>query len=885
MTRFTKLVPRIHKELYLFVALTACTVLSIIFPIQLMYGVSFSFASIFLFLILRLFGLSLAMVIGIVTFLFIPHDFINISSQTILLMELLFVGAFFFRGRSAKMFFVDALYWVTAGLIATFLLHSTYLSGNVLYFQICKDMINGLCNVLIADMLLAYFPFYKLFKRKKLNRNNVSIHQFLSHITVISILVPFFLSVNTNQANNFISSHLVKLAEININQIEEKLSLWDSADIKKALSINGKQRQEIQELVKQSVPEEFDFYLTNKVEYVIASSTAEIPLDERYSWQDNYQINRFSSDILEAIPNEQGTSINRWSEGLYLYETKLDTVSMNIVFQFPIMHYQELIYGSFLGQLKNSLIFALFMIVLVATVSRIFMNNLRQLTIATTGLPQKLHNLENVHWPQSYVSELRILTQNLMVMADKIKELFRDSNKMNKILTEQTNKLKKSEDKLHHLAFYDALTQLPNRLHFQNYVRNMIKMKTTKCFAVIFIDLNQFKQINDTLGHDAGDALLQVTADKLSNLKVAQKREIFRLGGDEFVIVETVTNETDVSASLDKIIQEFANPFVVEEQTLFITSSVGVSMYPRDGKDLDTLVKCADIAMYISKEKGGNVAQFFNESMRNKFQEQLIVENALRQVVDKGCGFELYYQPKMKSCKVTSMEALIRWHHPKLGFVSPGTFIPVAEDIGLILQIDEWSLKQACKQNKAWHDQGLLKVPIAVNISAKHFQQDLLVTLVERVLKETGMDPNYLKLEITESVFIKDPEHVSVVIQKLKSLGVLISIDDFGKGYSSLNHLLELPIDEVKIDRLFIEGINFDEKKALLVNSILDIAQGLDLNVVAEGVETEDEKAKLEELGTVELQGYLFSPPINSQGMEKFLCKRTEVLLGTDDTF
>lgn len=249
----------------------------------------------------------------------------------------------------------------------------------------------------------------------------------------------------------------------------------------------------------------------------------------------------------------------------------------------------------------------------------------------------------------------------------------------------------------------------------------------------------------------------------------------------------------------------------------------------------------------------------------------------MREAADKG-AFELYYQPKTKSGKVSSLEALLRWHDPVLGIVSPSTFIPIAEEIGLIFQIDEWSLIQACKQNKKWHDEGLLRVPISANLSAKHFQQDHLIALIEKALNESGMDPEFLKLEITESVFIKDPKHVAEVIYKLKSLGVLISIDDFGKGYSSLYQLLQLPIDEIKIDRQFIKDIDQSDKKTLLVDSILDIAHGLRLNVVAEGVETENERDLLVQMGCDELQGYLFSPPISKTEIVKFLCTKDKSL-------
>ncbi|WP_228409571.1 putative bifunctional diguanylate cyclase/phosphodiesterase [Radiobacillus deserti] len=808
------------------------------------------------------------MIAGLVSLILIPFDWMHVLHHGILLLEILFVSLFFLNGRAAKMFFVDFFYWITFGLVATVLFYKSFLSGYPLYFQISKEIVNGLFNVFVADMLLAYLPFYKMFSKKKVNPNNVSIHQFLSHITLLSIFIPFSLGSISSvvQANDFSVYQIEDMSKYAMSRLDDEME--------HVVNSNGSiDEKALQELVQSDEFANHSFYIVDEKQHVVAARSTNLHLNETYRLKDHYEVDSFSSDVSVALPKEEEGlfSVNRWSNGQFIYEDSLEFAPLNVFFAVPIFSHQEMVYRNLLTQLLHALLLAVCLFLLVGTVSRLFMKNLNKLTVATTGLPDKIKQFEAVEWPRSYIAELRTLTKNLMGMADKIKELFEDSHHMTERLTDQTVMLKKSEDKLHHLAYYDGLTQLPNRLHFQNFVRSLITLDSIQSFAVIFIDLNQFKQVNDTLGHDAGDALLQMTADRLRALQVKHEREVFRLGGDEFVIVHIVQSEAEVHNSLDKIFEEFSHPFLMHDQTLFITPSVGVSMYPFDGDDLDALVKCADIAMYASKEKGGNIAQFFNESMRDRFQQQLIIENALRQVVDCGCGFELFYQPKVKANRVTGMEALLRWNHDELGPVSPGVFIPVAEDNGLIFQIDEWALYQACKQNKQWQDQGLLKIPISVNISAKHFQQDMLVTLIEKVLTDSGLAPQYLKIEITESVFIKDPEHVVKVIEKLKSIGVLISIDDFGKGYSSLNHLLELPIDEVKIDRQFIEGIDLDPKKGLFVNSILDIARGLNLNLVAEGVETEWEKATLEEIGDFELQGYLFSRPVDMDGMERYL--------------
>ncbi|MEH7235664.1 EAL domain-containing protein [Bacillus sp. JJ1562] len=858
MIGFTQLKGKLNSDIILLVVLMGLVLLASHFKLSLLYGITFTFASIFLFLILRIFGYTAAIVTGIIS-IFFASIFSNSPYYTIIsLAEIIFVGAFFLRGRKAKMFFVDVFFWILIGILLLYFIGRESLSGSALYFLICKDIANGLFNVLVADVLLAYFPFYKLVKNKGINKNNVSIHQFLSQITIFTILVPFFISVITNGLNTFdlIKKDLGVVGETRVNRIENEFLRLEK-------DIGNIDVKQIEDIIWRNKNKESDIIIFDNKDRVIAS-TAMMDFEPN-----RYEIREISPRLYEAlsVASNDVQPITRWMDAFYFYTR--DTDSFRIMLQFPVAQYQQQIFNTSIDQLKYLLILAVSAIIFVMVISRILTSNVRQLTSITTGLPQKLRNMENIEWPQSTISELRILSKNLKKMADKLKELFNESIEMNLILKEQTVKLKESEDKLQKLAFYDSLTYLPNRYYFQNYVRELIRNNLDQEIAIIFIDLNQFKQINDTLGHEAGDTLLKATANKLKKLQ-ANNRQVFRLGGDEFVVVHSVENRDEVTKTLDMIVNEFSTYFTIAGQDHYITASIGVSMYPEDGEDLDTLVKYADIAMYISKEKGGNTVQFFDESMKNKFQERLIIENSLRTAVDKE-GFEQFYQPKTFAGKITGIEALLRWNDPVLGTVSPGVFIEVAEEIGLISQIDEWSLVQACRQNKQWQDNNLLHVPISVNLSAKHFQQDYLVSMVKKALETSGLKPKYLKLEITESVFISDQQQVANRIHKLKELGVQISIDDFGKGYSSLYQLLKLPIDEIKIDRKFIRNIDKSDKKAILVKSIFDIAHGLKLNVVAEGVETWEECGMLVDMGCDEIQGYLFSKPISKDNMVEFI--------------
>ncbi|MBS4198174.1 EAL domain-containing protein [Bacillus sp. FJAT-49732] len=857
----------IHKlwnsEVLLFILLLGLILLSSSLNLTFIYGISFAFTSIFLFLMLRLFGMRHAIITGLLAFLFIPHHYSYVALHALLVVEIIFVGAFFHNGRRAKMFFVDTLFWLTIGLIGLLLINLSYLTGSALYFQICKTVVNGLFNVLIADMLLAYVPFYKFFKNNKVNRNNVSIHQFITHITFISIIIPFFFSVMTNVWNtkDSLDQDNIFAVKNNVTLLKRDMSNWKKDDL---------QTSKLADMISHYQSHDFDIIISDSNNLVYASTSTNVPSQTVFELKNNDIIPSNDKDFMVILPKgDNSYPIHKWSKGYYLYIEEFEPLSLKIIVQLPISQYQNKIYSIFLEQLGYSFIFAIFIIIFVQTVSRIFMNNIRQLTMATTHLPQKLVQNEIIEWPQGHVSELRLLSKNLKEMAEKLKQSFRESNEINSKLKEQTEQLIESEFRLNHLAFYDVLTGLPNRRHFQDYVKSLIYTHPSSTIAVIFIDINQFKQVNDTLGHVTGDLLLQLVAEKLRTLN-EENRKIFRLGGDEFVIVLRMKDREEVQGTLEQMDQAFSSPFTIQGHLLYVTASVGISMYPEDGEDVDSLVKCADIAMYHSKEKGGTVAHFFNESMRNKYDDRLLIENSLRLVVDKG-DFELYYQPKYRFDKITSMEALIRWIDPELGFVSPASFIPIAEEIGLILQIDRWSLIQACKQNKEWQDRGYPKIPVSVNISAKQFQQDSLVSMVKEALTVSGLAPEYIKLEITESVFIKNLDYVASIIKQLKDIGVLISIDDFGKGYSSLYPLLQLPIDEIKIDRQFISDIHQNMKKSRLVQSILSMAKGLQLNVVAEGIETKDERNTLMSMGCDELQGYLFSRPITAEEIESLL--------------
>ncbi len=427
---------------------------------------------------------------------------------------------------------------------------------------------------------------------------------------------------------------------------------------------------------------------------------------------------------------------------------------------------------------------------------------------------------------------------------------------------EDITKRKELEDSNYYLAYHDPLTGLPNRLSFIKRVATVIEQseRDGKKAAVLFIDLDRFKKVNDSLGHEIGDILLQAVSERLEEM-IVWKCEVFRLGGDEFTVLVSDAEQAPIIANA--IIEALAMPFTVINTQLFITVSIGISVYPNDGKEINLLLRNADTAMYAAKELGKNQFQFYKSNMNERAEELLILEGELRQVVERE-ELELYYQPQvdMTTGRVVGLEALVRWNHPRLQLVSPGDFIPLAEETGLIVSIGNWVLQQACKVNKILQEDHVLQVPIAVNISGKQFMQTEFVETVERALSESGLAPQYLDLEITESVAMNDIEWVIEVLQRLRDIGVAVSIDDFGTGYSSLNNFRQFPINKLKIDRSFINRLTYDKKDMAIVTSIINMAHHLELAVIAEGVETWEQHQMLSYCNCDAYQGYLFSKPL-----------------------
>ncbi len=433
---------------------------------------------------------------------------------------------------------------------------------------------------------------------------------------------------------------------------------------------------------------------------------------------------------------------------------------------------------------------------------------------------------------------------------------------------------KRAEETIRRQAYYDVLTNLPNRTLFKDRLEQAMKHahRNKQMLGVIVLDLDRFKNINETLGHVLGDKLLVAVAERLLGV-LSESETIARFGGDEFTLLLPQVNSIEESTRhAQKIIELLGTPFKLNNHDLHVTTSIGMAFYPDDGENSEILLKNAETAMYRAKEQGRNNYQLYASVMNVSAFKQLLMENSLRRALEKE-EFVVYYQPQidLKTQKMIGAEALVRWQHPDLGLVFPTEFIGLAEETGLIVPIGEWVIRKVCAQNKKWQDAGCGKVCVSVNLSARQFQQRNLVAVISQILQETGLDPQYLGLEITETIAMKNADYTISALNELKKMHVHLSLDDFGTGYSSLSYLKRFPLETLKIDRSFVRDITTDPNDAAIVNAVVALAHSLKLDVVAEGVETEGQLSFLKSHDCDHVQGYIFSHPLSEENFIKTL--------------
>jgi diguanylate cyclase (GGDEF)-like protein len=436
---------------------------------------------------------------------------------------------------------------------------------------------------------------------------------------------------------------------------------------------------------------------------------------------------------------------------------------------------------------------------------------------------------------------------------------------------------KRYQVQLEHQANYDALTGLPNRNLLHDRLRQAVyAQRLPRAIAVVFMDLDHFKFVNDSLGHSTGDLLLKAMAERLRTV-LREGDTVGRVGGDEFVLIlHDQSNEEVIYRAMQRIVAKVSEPLTIDGKELYVSCSAGISIYPQDGRDVETLLKNADAAMYRAKEHGRSNFQFYTSEMNERVNERLALEHALRRALERQ-ELALHYQQKvnLRSGQIVGAEALVRWLHPEWGLVRPARFVPLAEETGLIVSIGEWVLHEACRQTRAWLDAGLNPGVVSVNLSVRQFRQEGLVRTVSRILEETRLEPSQIEMELTESMVMQNVDAAIAILQGLKQLGVTLSLDDFGTGYSSLSYLKDLPIDTLKIDRSFVRdiGSGAEADDGVLAQAIISLGHALHLKVIAEGVETDAQLRFLRRHGCDEVQGFFYGEPVAPEAHAELLEK------------
>ncbi|MCC5466336.1 putative bifunctional diguanylate cyclase/phosphodiesterase [Pelosinus baikalensis] len=438
-------------------------------------------------------------------------------------------------------------------------------------------------------------------------------------------------------------------------------------------------------------------------------------------------------------------------------------------------------------------------------------------------------------------------------------------------LEKKLDELKEKEEIIRRLAYYDTLTNLPNRL----YIKDMISAKTVQDgengFAVVIVDLDDFKRINDAMGHAVGDDFLKIATQRILD-SLRDNDTVARIGGDEFILLLSGLNKEKTTLAVEKIIHAIKEPLLYRENLYYLSASAGIAFCPQDGQEFDDLIKAAAMALYEAKRQGKNRFVFFTEKMQLQSINRLELEMDLHQAINNHSGLVLHYQPQISyDGSIVGVEALVRWNHPTKGLLYPDSFIPLAEETGLILPLGDWVTLTACKQNMEWQKSGYPPMRISVNLSVKQFQHPYLLQNIQNILQETGLPPHLLELEITETVAISHAELTLSLLNSLRSIGVRLALDDFGVGYSSFMYLKNFPIDNLKIDKSFIRDITLNQESQAIIQAILQVAKSLRFKVVAEGVETSEQLASLRKLNCPIMQGYLFSRPVPADKIDTFL--------------
>ncbi|MGL4741603.1 MAG: putative bifunctional diguanylate cyclase/phosphodiesterase [Sarcina sp.] len=844
-----------------YMILIGLTILTLIFKIELIHGINFTLTSIITLLTLLVFGQRKAIISAII-FIILSIIVNGSYASLILIIEILVIYKFMNSFSKLDFMLSAIIFW---GLVGTPIMYViSFFSREIgtiefYYFDLMFLFVNGIFNAFIAEVIYKYLIERSLLKKEF----SITFKEILLHILMAAILIPFIINIFVDivKTEETIIGNISVYSDEVFDNVEDEIKSWKENEILDLQLSSEVTKAKLEKSIKtHSKYKPFNIYLKNKSNKIILEvknneHTADINLEYK-------NVQEYDDYLYKCEPLKKNKFLmNNWLDGFFVYEREVEGKNLFLMIEIPMSLYNKSILDEYSSQFKFFVFFILFISSMAMLLNKWVFNDLTIISENTKKFSKIMNVADDDLWPKSNIIEIKNLVENVRRMICELRLSFIE--------------LKKSEEMLYELAYYDNLTKIPNRLYFKKSLDELVQsIKNQEKIGIIFLDLNRFKVINDTLGHDVGDKLLVEVATRLSNLQ-NNRTQIFRLGGDEFVVVCQMQENTELNKVSEMIFEQFNRNFELDDLILSITCSAGASIYPDDSNKINTILQYADIAMYKSKEIGENILFLFDAETKESYLEKMVIEKEIFNALEKN-EFELYYQPKYdsKSKNIKGIEALIRWSSPTLGMVPPNNFISIAEESDLILKIDEWVLTHACMENKKLQLEGFVKVPISVNISAKHFATDKIEEIIKSVLEKTSLEAKYLIIEITEGVLIKNFEIVEKIIRNLNRIGVSVSIDDFGKGYSSFNQLMELPINEIKIDKVFVRNVEKSFKKANILKTIVELGHGLYLNVVAEGVETEEEEKFLREVGCDELQGYYYTKPIEVESLKRIMKKK-----------
>lgn len=870
-----------YRNVIILIIIAALSLGARIIELPFSYGVTIALGNLFIFIILNYYSVPVACITAVVVNL-INWILLDGSVNTMFSVMEIFVVGVIWKNKLRNLFMVDAVYWIILGVPSMFLMF--YVNRGTVGLEGClfvtNSAITGLVNVLLAEIVLSYFQIQRIFglKEKKLT----DLYKMFLHITVVVIVAPFL--INTMLDSYLTSDKLSweicqKLKTANLN-IMEKVENLDKGDIRKIRLSSPIHLKKFKEIIDNNpLNKEVEVLLVDKDNKVYVSDKGKEEYGKVYNWKEGGKYAKIEDNIYMWLPvyDKQKFSMGGWNQAFYIMIVPFEGVDLQLQIIVPLATVTEVMWRNFMNKFMILLAFSFLSILISKMMSRFLAKDLSKLTQSTTGLPDKLRRQEEIEWPDPSIVQINALTSNFRAMSDNLVDLFNEAKIMNKRLLYQTKELEDSSEKMRFLAYNDVLTGLPNRLYFTNYLQALLDSVYRMNIAVMFLDLNRFKQINDTLGHEIGDLLIKEVAKRLRD-SLPDDSLVARLGGDEFVIVLKDTDREKAAETAIHINDALSEAIKINQKgnmhELYVSGSIGISLYPNDANERSALLKNADLAMYAAKETGDSTFRFYSDLTESNMAEQLVLEQGLCKALERN-EIIICYQPRIsfEDKNICGMEALIRWKHPQKGLIQPSQFIHLAEETGIINSIGEWVIIEACKQNKKWQDMGYPEMRVSVNLSLKQFFGNNVIKSVTKALEISGLEPEYLELEITEGFFMNNIDFIVSVLKELKRIGVYISIDDFGMGYSSLGRLKELPIQLLKIDKSFINNVSIEKNNSAIVSTIIQLAHSMGLKVVAEGVENIIDYDYLESIGCDEVQGYLFSEPLLKDDFEKLINK------------